>query len=42
MERKLYQELLNWKNQTSRLPLIIRGARQVGKSFLIELKFREY
>lgn len=36
MERKLYYELKRWKEQSLRLPLIVRGARQVGKSFLIE------
>lgn len=36
MERALYKELKIWKDQVSRLPLIVRGARQVGKSFLIE------
>ncbi len=36
MERTLYKELIAWKNQTSRLPLIVRGARQVGKSYLVQ------
>ncbi len=36
MERFLYKELLAWKVNPSRLPLIVRGARQVGKSYLIE------
>ncbi len=36
MERILYKELKSWKDHPSRLPLIIRGARQVGKSYLIE------
>lgn len=36
MERALYKELKIWKDQPHRLPLIVRGARQVGKSFLIE------
>ncbi|SCA63739.1 hypothetical protein SCG7109_BA_00010, partial [Chlamydiales bacterium SCGC AG-110-M15] len=36
MERLLYKDLLNWKDQALRQPLIVRGARQVGKSFLIE------
>lgn len=33
--RKLYQHLLEWKNSSNRKPLIIRGARQVGKSTLV-------
>lgn len=36
MKRDIEQELVNWKNQKDRYPLIIRGARQVGKSYLIE------
>lgn len=35
MKRIAYQELLNWKNNKSRKPLIVQGARQVGKTFLI-------
>ena len=30
MERKIYFDLLNWKNSTDRKPLILQGARQVG------------
>jgi len=33
--RKLYSQLLEWKNRSNHKPLIIRGARQVGKSTLI-------
>jgi predicted AAA+ superfamily ATPase len=36
MERPLAKELIIWKSMPSRLPLIVRGARQVGKSYLIE------
>lgn len=36
MERLLTQELKAWKANPDRLPLILRGARQVGKSYLIE------
>lgn len=36
MKRALELELVEWKNRIERSPLIIRGARQVGKSFLIE------
>jgi hypothetical protein len=35
MERKIEKKLLEWKNQTSRKPLIVQGARQVGKTFTI-------
>lgn len=33
--RKLYRHLLSWKEKKDRKPLIIRGARQVGKSTLV-------
>lgn len=36
MERLIEQELLQWKTKRGRLPLIIRGARQVGKSYIVE------
>lgn len=36
MKRTIDQELIKWKKESKRLPLIIRGARQVGKSFTIE------
>lgn len=35
MIRAIDQKLINWKNQTFRKPLIVRGARQVGKTFSI-------
>lgn len=36
MERFLYRELINWKNATDRKPLILEGARQVGKTWLLK------
>jgi predicted AAA+ superfamily ATPase len=36
MKRQLNQSLIKWKNQPGRMPLLLRGARQVGKTFLIE------
>jgi len=35
MERDLYGWLKTWKNEKKRKPLIIRGARQVGKTWLV-------
>jgi uncharacterized protein len=35
MQRIIIKELLKWKDQSSRKPLIVRGARQVGKSYTI-------
>ena len=36
MERYAMQELKSWKNKPGRKPLIIRGARQVGKTWLMK------
>lgn len=36
MQRTIEEELKRWKDQTGRLPLIIRGARQIGKSYTIQ------
>lgn len=36
MERDLYNHLKTWKNEKRRKPLVIRGARQVGKTWLVE------
>lgn len=35
MKRDLFQSLMEWKNSRLRKPLILRGARQVGKSWLV-------
>lgn len=32
LRRKIDNYLVNWKNDPDRLPLIIKGARQVGKT----------
>ncbi len=34
MNRKIYNYLLNWKISNDRKPLILQGARQVGKTFI--------
>lgn len=36
IERDVTQQLLEWKNSVDRKPLIIRGARQIGKSWAVE------
>ena len=35
MKRKIYNKLLLWKESNNRKPLIVFGARQVGKTYLI-------
>lgn len=37
MNRKIYADLLSWKNSFKRKPLILQGARQVGKTYIINL-----
>jgi len=36
MERTAYEALLKWKNNERRKPLVIKGARQVGKTWLMK------
>ena len=42
MDRDIYKELLQWKNNMNRKPLLLRGARQVGKSWLIRRLGQEF
>ncbi|MBQ3697596.1 MAG: AAA family ATPase, partial [Spirochaetales bacterium] len=35
MYRKVWEKLLEWKNSPFRKPLVVQGARQVGKTYLI-------
>ena len=36
MKRKLYNALIKWKNDPDRKPLVLEGARQVGKTWLLK------
>lgn len=36
MKRKLMEEFLAWKRQPGRMPLLLYGARQVGKTYLLK------
>jgi uncharacterized protein len=36
MERELTKSLISWKDSVARQPLLLRGARQVGKTYLVE------
>ncbi len=43
MQRKAIKQLIDWKNRTNKKPLVIKGARQVGKTWLMkELGKTEY
>lgn len=36
LRRKIEKELLEWKNKENKMCLVIKGARQVGKTYIIE------
>ena len=36
MERLIYSDLLNWKRRAEHKPLILLGARQVGKTYILQ------
>ena len=43
MKRDIYKELLAWKSSARRKPLLLQGARQTGKTFILkEFGRREY
>lgn len=43
MKRDIYNQLLDWKKSDSRKPLIMKGARQVGKTYILkEFAANEY
>lgn len=46
MKRKIYDELLKWKNEDIKTPLMILGARQIGKTYIVkefcEKEFKQY
>jgi len=43
MKRSAYIDLISWKNSLNRKPLVLQGARQVGKTYLVkEFGKREY
>ena len=43
MERAVYKDLLKWKNDEDRMPLLVEGVRQCGKTYILkEFGEREY
>ena len=42
MYRKIISDLKEWKEKKERLPLILKGARQVGKTWILKEFGREY
>ena len=35
-KRKIYNELVEWNNNPDKVPLIVDGLRQVGKSYIVD------
>lgn len=42
MKRTIIQQLLSWKSSASRKPLILNGARQVGKTYILQAFGKDY
>lgn len=42
MKRQITEELIQWKDAKNRKPLIVHGARQVGKTYIIKQFGKEY
>ncbi|MCL2412854.1 MAG: ATP-binding protein [Bacteroidales bacterium] len=42
MKRKISASLVEWKNSKKRMPLIVNGARQVGKTYILEQFGKEH
>ena len=42
MKRKITEQLVAWKNRPGHKPLILQGARQVGKSYILEKFGKEH
>jgi len=36
MKRDIYKQLVSWKQSSSRKPLVLKGARQVGKIYILK------
>lgn len=36
LKRKIEDKLINWKNDKNKMCLVVKGARQVGKTYIID------
>lgn len=36
MKREIYEQLIKWKTSARRKPLLIKGARQTGKTYILK------
>ena len=41
LKRKIYNSLVEWKNNKEKMCLVVKGARQVGKTYIIDKFARE-
>ena len=39
MKRKIYTQLVDWKDQERRKPLVLNGVRQCGKTYILKESF---
>jgi|GEM_PF-4059610 predicted AAA+ superfamily ATPase len=37
LKRKIAKDLIEWKRRDDKLCLLVKGARQVGKTFIIDV-----
>lgn len=42
MKRNIWNKLIEWKNKKDRKPLILKGARQIGKTYILRAFGKEY
>jgi len=41
MKRNIWNKLIEWKNKKDRKPLVLKGARQVGKTYILQVFGKE-
>ena len=41
LKRKFYDKLKEWKNSDNKNCLLVKGARQIGKTYIIDVFARE-
>lgn len=42
LRRKIYDDLMEWRSRPGHKPLLLRGQRQVGKTFILREFARSY
>ena len=42
LKRFILEDLIKWKNSKYRKPLILKGARQIGKTYILNQFGKEY